>query len=136
MSIYKNIKKIANRKNIQQKDLAVAFGVTENTMTNYLTGRTKIVADQVPLFAKFLKVSIEELFTENDDVKNPEPWDGNEPQAEGYSCPDCRPRIKRIKELEETVLEIREKLTNTHEKYIKCLEEIAAKKENPSARSA
>lgn len=120
MSIYKNIKRIATKKNIQQKDIAAAFGVTENTMTNYLTGRTKIIADQVPLFAKTLKVSIEELYSdsysEKKDLKKTE-----DQEIKHYSCPDCVKKQKKIDELEEY-----------RSKYIECLEELAGKKKAAS----
>lgn len=124
MSIYKNIKRIATKKNIQQKDIAAAFDVTENTMTNYLTGRTKIIADQVPLFAKILKVSIEELYndsySEKKDLKKSE-----DPEIKYFNCPECIEKQKRLDKAEKERDDFRQK-------YIECLEELAGKKKAAS----
>ena len=102
MGIYQNIKKIAKRKNITHKQLAEQFKVTDQTMTNYLTGRTKIIADQVPLFAKALRVSIEELFID-DYFKKVEPGKSNEPVYKYYECPECISKQKEIDALKQVI---------------------------------
>jgi transcriptional regulator with XRE-family HTH domain len=65
-NIYLNIKKILKRKRITQKELAEGFELSENMMTNYLTGRTRILAEQIPLFAKLLRASYDDLFNWKD----------------------------------------------------------------------
>ena len=105
MPIYLNIKNIANRKNVQQKDIAEAFGVTENTMTNYLTGRTKITADQIPLFAKVLRVSIADLFQEAaTPLKTTYPnEDKMQVVEEMHPCPRCGDKDKLILSYEKQI---------------------------------
>lgn len=84
METYLIIKEIAQRKKIEQKELASAFNVSENQMSNYLTGRTKILADHIPVYAKLLRVPVERLFSNEIDLKILE-----EPVSE-YELNDCK----------------------------------------------
>ena len=114
MSIYQNIKRIAKQKNIHQKDIAVQFGVSENTITNYFNNRTKIVADHVPLFAKILRVSIQEIYG----IDEKEGKSVNEPTGvKSSSCPDC---LKKQKEIDRLLKEY----DAVKNKYINCLEQL------------
>lgn len=117
MAIYNIIKKIAKKKNIPQKDLAEGFGVTENTMTNYLTGRTKIAADQVPMFARLLRVSISDLFEEA-------PLKENNPESSyDAKCKECN-----VKDAE--IFRLKNKLFETQEKYTEAMEKLQNKKDH------
>lgn len=112
MTIYKNIKSIAKKKSIQSKELAEAFGVTENQMSNYLNGRTKITSDQVPLFARLLRVSISELYGEADAGK----------LLNANMCPDCNEKQKLIDRLSVKVGELTAELYELQKKYINAIE--------------
>lgn len=123
MPIYKNIKKIALIKNIQQKEIAEAFGVTENTMTNYLTGRTKINADQLPLFAKTLRVSIEDLFNDTYSATS-NSIHPQKPEVKYFACEDCIEKQIKLDKACELLKQKDNELIEFQRKYINLLEEI------------
>ncbi|MFV0521771.1 MAG: helix-turn-helix transcriptional regulator [Mangrovibacterium sp.] len=68
-SISLNIKYIANRKNIQQKDIAQALKATTNTVNNWFNGSTTPKADLMPDIAGLLRVPVQVLFMPNEKVK-------------------------------------------------------------------
>lgn len=69
MESYLIIKKLLERKKLEQADLANVLKVTPKTAHNYLNGHTNITIDQIPLIARFLKVPISSLFNEGEDLK-------------------------------------------------------------------
>jgi len=123
MFIYQNIKKIARRKNITNKQLAEAFGITDQTMTNYLTGRTKIIADHIPLYAKVLRVGIAELFQEDwNPGKYVQPDVSVDIANESQDCQSC-------KEKDAEIYRLRNKLFDVQEKYTDAILELQNKKD-------
>lgn len=71
----------------------------------------------------------------NEEKKEPAPYlPAAEPvvikegPVEVYSCPECRPRVKRIQELEEKVEKLGVDVDEYRRKYIDCLEDLAGKK--------
>lgn len=104
MSIYQTIKGISKRKKITQKEIAEGLSVTETQVTNYLNGRSKITADQIPLFAKLLRVSISELFEEP----------GTSGETSSYhdvKCDQCAEKDAEIFRLKSKLYEIQDKYT-------------------------
>ena len=72
MSIYKIIKQIAEKKGIQQKDIAAILDVRPNTVNNWFQGNTSMKAELVPEIARILGVSIEELYKEEKELQQVE----------------------------------------------------------------
>lgn len=68
-SIYKKIKEIAERKKIQQKDIALGMEVGINTVNNWFQEKTSMKAEQVPQIARILRVPISSLFDQTEDLK-------------------------------------------------------------------
>ena len=116
--VYLNIKRIAKRKRILQKEIAEQLNVDENTISNYFRNKTKIPIDLIPDFAKILNVSINDLYglkkTENQNYVE-------EPYSSDYSCPGCR-------EKEERIIELTNEIYECQKKYIDCLELLKEKK--------
>lgn len=119
--MYKRIKEIAEKKRIQQKEIAEALNVGVNTVNNWFQENTSMKAEQIPLIAKVLRVSIEQIFQKvgtplqknliAEEVMNV----ANEPCA---NCAAMQAEINKWKD-----------------KYIYLLENGTVKKENPSASS-
>ena len=127
MEIYLNIRNIAKKKNIQQKALAASLNVTVQTMTNYFNGRTKITADQIPMFAKLLRVDIEDLFLKDwkpgineakyDDTKNEMKDLLREKEKENITLK------KQLSDTKKKLNECQNSLVETQDKYIQLLEQ-------------
>jgi len=127
MEIYLNIRNIAKKKNIQQKALAASLNVTVQTMTNYFNGRTKITADQIPMFAKLLRVDIEDLFLKDwkpgineakyDDTKNEMKDLLREKEKENITLK------KQLSDTKNKLTECQNNLVKTQDKYIQLLEQ-------------
>lgn len=66
--IYKRIKEIAERKKIQQKEIAESLGVGTNTVNNWFQGNTSMKAEQIPLIARVLRVPISSIFDPKEDL--------------------------------------------------------------------
>ena len=64
MNIHLRIKEIVEKKNISREALAKELSVSSKTIHNYLNGITKISVEQLPIIAKSLKVSMDDLFQE------------------------------------------------------------------------
>jgi len=99
MDIYKRIREIAERKRIQHKEIAEALGVGKNTVTNWLTEKTSMNAEQIPKIAKILRVSIEELFLEDGAVINKSIIKEETINVVNEPCPMCEIYKERIKGL-------------------------------------
>jgi len=127
MEIYLNIRNIAKKKNIQQKALAASLNVTVQTMTNYFNGRTKITADQIPMFAKLLRVDIEDLFLK--DWKpgiNEAKYDETKSEMKDLLREKEKENITLKKQLSDTknkLTECQNNLVKTQDKYIQLLEQ-------------
>jgi transcriptional regulator with XRE-family HTH domain len=118
MNIYLRIKELARKKRITYKEFAEALNVTEIQVTNYLNGRSKIIADQIPVFAKILKVPIEDLFRENgSDKSKSKSFDVTKSQDDTYYCPECIKKEKRLKELE-AIIKDKQKIINQCEELL------------------
>jgi transcriptional regulator with XRE-family HTH domain len=91
MDIYQKIRYLAEKKKIQQKEIAEAMEVGTNTVNNWFQGKTSMKAEQIPIIAKCLRVTVAELFNENT-VSLEEKANREEvPQivSEEYMCPNC-----------------------------------------------
>jgi transcriptional regulator with XRE-family HTH domain len=62
MESYMIIKRLLERRKLEQADLAAALGVSSKTAHNYLNGHTKITIDQIPAIVKLLRVPYDILF--------------------------------------------------------------------------
>lgn len=105
MSIYNNIREIAERRKIQQKDIAELMNVSTNTVNNWFLGKNSMKAEQVPIIAKILHVSIDAIFNENIEqiVK------AEDVEAEYHrKCPKCEEKDKKIIELQNKLLSLYE----------------------------
>ncbi len=60
--ISQNLKKYLNRSRIQQKELAVACGKTEGTISHWVEGRVSIPIKYIPLICEMLDITLYELF--------------------------------------------------------------------------
>jgi transcriptional regulator with XRE-family HTH domain len=90
-AIYQTIKYLAEKKKVQQKEIAEALNVGTNTVNNWVQGKTSMKAEQIPLIAKCLRVSVSELFNENtvsleEKAKMEEAF---HIVGEDYMCPNC-----------------------------------------------
>ena len=110
MSIYHIIKEISKRKKITHKEIAEVLNVTETQVTNYLNGRSKISADQVPQFARLLRVPISELYSEP----------GTKRDVVSVNDEGC----KKCAEKDAEIIQLKSKLLDTMDKYTKLLEEL------------
>ena len=120
MKVYLIIKEIAKKKKITYKEIADALNVTDIQVTNYLNGRSKIIADQIPVLANLLKVSISQLYGVANEIKSKNDID---------PCLECLKKQLEIDELKNKNIEL-------NEKYIACLEELLGKKGNSVKNSA
>lgn len=68
MEIHLRVKELLERRRMTQQELGDALKVTSKTAFNYLNGRTKIYADQIPEIAMFLRVPITSLFQNDEDL--------------------------------------------------------------------
>jgi transcriptional regulator with XRE-family HTH domain len=105
MSLYQRIKYIADKKGIQYKDIATELNVSQNTVTNWFKGQNSMKAELIPIIAKYLRVSIDQLFqevemplsktyAENDKIN-----EANEP------CANCAAMQAKIDKLNEDLIE-------------------------------
>lgn len=120
-AIYQTIKHLAEKKKIQQKEIAEALNVGTNTVNNWFQGKTSMKAEQIPLIAKCLRVSISELFNENT-VSLEEKAKREEALhivGEDYICPNC--------------YKFKSEVEVWKDKYIYLLENGVAKKETKDA---
>ena len=60
--ISKNLKKYLNCSRVQQKELAVACGKTEGTISHWVDGRVSIPIKYVPIICEMLDITLYELF--------------------------------------------------------------------------
>jgi len=64
MSISDNLKKIRNRRNVSQQEVADFLGIDRKTYVNWESGSADIKSSFVPKLAEFLNVDINDLFRE------------------------------------------------------------------------
>jgi len=62
MEIGLNLKKIRERNNFSQQDVADYVGVERKTYSNWETGESDVKSKYIPMLAKFFDVEISELF--------------------------------------------------------------------------
>lgn len=107
MNIYNNIREIAEQKKIQQKEIAKAMNVGINTVNNWFNGNTSMKAEQIPIIAKILRVSIDSIFKENfEKITKAE-----DPSAEYHrKCVQCEEKDRLILELNAELRETSKKL--------------------------
>lgn len=60
--ILKNIKILMIKKDIKQKDIADGLGIPHNTFSNMMTGTTQIKTRHIPVIAKVLGVTPNDIF--------------------------------------------------------------------------
>jgi len=122
----------------------MANGSTYHKWVNKITGKGRIT--YLLDFLNSTNQSFNDLFSNKAPASYQVPDDNLESvkaKIEFYSCPECRPRVKKIQDLENENLklenqnkELDKKLREIQEKYIQCLEELKPKKENPLENSA
>ena len=64
MSIADNLRKIRNRKNVSQQEIADFLGIDRKTYMNWEAGIADIKSSYIPKLAEFLHVEINDLFRE------------------------------------------------------------------------
>lgn len=64
------IKKLLKSKNISQKELALELEVTQNTITNWIKGKSNPNIENIRKMAKFFNISVEEIQKEEKDTTN------------------------------------------------------------------
>lgn len=107
--LYQNIKKLADNRKIQYKDIAETLGVSQNTVTNWFKGQNSMKAEFIPTIAKLLRVSIEELFREEKEqpplkvLKTEEVINVVEEPPQGWICPVCATKDKLIASYEKQI---------------------------------
>lgn len=118
--IYVNVNELMRRKKLLQIDLAKELGVDKKTVNNWLNLKKGMRAEKIPLIAKFLNVSINELYGVTE-----KPFKTvNEPPPNYYSKNDeCNELRKEIKALREKHDNLNDKYNELNEKYIRILEE-------------
>lgn len=91
MDIYQKIRYLAEKKKIQQKEIAEAMGVGTNTVNNWFQNKTSMKAEQIPMIAKCLRVYVAELFNEGTISLEEKATREEIPQivSEDYMCPNC-----------------------------------------------
>lgn len=121
MNIYQNIKYISERKKIQQKEIAEALNVGTNTVNNWFQGNTSMKAEQIPLIAKCLRVTVAELFSENQLPDKAYKYNESDIDfvSENTMCSNC--------------YKLKGEIEKWKDKYIYLLENGQPKKENSTA---
>lgn len=117
--MYKRIKEIAEKKRIQQKEIAEALNVGVNTVNNWFQENTSMKAEQIPLIAKVLRVRIDQLFQEV-----------GTPLKDNYQITEIK-----LDTVEDGCQKCREKdveINKWKDKYIYLLENGVPKKETPN----
>lgn len=67
--LIQNIRNIIHKKGLKQYAVAKLAGIKEQTFSNMLNGRKVITAEHIPMIAKALDVSVNELYGIKDDKK-------------------------------------------------------------------
>ena len=105
VTLGEHIAALRRKHNVTQVQLAEALGVSQQTMQSYEVGRRRILVSAMPLVARTLKVSLEELFGE--EVKPARSRRGPVPQwqeqMEAIAKPP-RARQRFVTEMLQTVL--------------------------------
>lgn len=107
MSIYQRIKEIADAKGIQYKDIAIELNVSQNTVTNWFKGQNSMKAELIPVIAKYLRVSIDQLFQEVGTPfrKNLVVEEKMKAVEEPVACYNCGILQKKIDQLNKDLIE-------------------------------
>lgn len=122
VDLYQNIKKLADNRKIQYKDIAETLGVSQNTVTNWFKGQNSMKAEFIPVIAKLLRVSIDQLFQEVvTPLKNIDQTPELKLDAAEDGCAMCK-----VKDAE---------INKWKDKYIYLLENGVAKKETGDGRA-
>ena len=71
MDLLGRIRNLVEDSDVTQKKLAQQFGITESTMSGYMTGKVRLPAWIVLAFAEYFKVSSDFLYGLTDDPQSP-----------------------------------------------------------------
>lgn len=111
--IYLNIKSIIKKKKfLTQKDIADTVGVSKTTFSNWMTKKVGITAEQIPVIAKALHVSISELYGEQINLLEQPTVRTNQDPHEKYAtvtepCNSCADKERIIKAQEQHIEDLR-----------------------------
>ena len=72
MVITHRLKEVLEEKNMTQKELAIRIGVTEGTISRYISGKRKISLLKIYVIAQCLGVPMEELIVVKKEVEKDE----------------------------------------------------------------
>jgi transcriptional regulator with XRE-family HTH domain len=61
VSLSRNLQTLLTEQKLEQKDLAKKVGVSPNTVSDWVTGKTNPRYDKLPAIAKALKTTVAEL---------------------------------------------------------------------------
>ncbi len=61
-AVSRNLKKYLSQSRIQQKELAIACGKTEGTVSHWVEGRVSIPIRYIPVICEMLDITLYELF--------------------------------------------------------------------------
>lgn len=61
-TISKNLRKLREKANLQQEDMAIKLGVTQSTYHTWESGRSDVKSEYLPKIASILNVEMKELF--------------------------------------------------------------------------
>lgn len=118
MNVSERLKKYCKGNGITQKSLVDKGLGTSQTINNYLNGHTEPKANFLESFIKEFRVSAYWLMTGVDGKE-----EDYSPQIDFKECPECN-------KMKKTIDELKDKLTEVHEKYTNLLEELLGKREN------
>ena len=126
---YSKIKLLEKSMN-SERAMASKIGMSAPGYSKMMKNRSCKVETLVTIAKAFNKPLM--YFFEIEDEKNVM----YEPGVEIYSCPDCLPRVKKIREQEKEIYKLKDKLSDLNEKYTSCLEQLLGKKGQQSKNSA
>ena len=105
------IKHLLEIKRIKNEELAAYLNKNRNTITNYLTGRTKIDVDTLIKIAEFLNVPVTYFFTQSKENLNGEINENADLKLK-MELEICKERLKAKEEQVETLKQMIEILKN------------------------